>query len=68
MSFRCYGCDETKQHGQLVVLETREKNYYGTHPWGEPYLVGRGRETVMEKRFCEECIAAAQEAMAEVIQ
>lgn len=54
--FICAACGESKQKGQLVVMEEREKVYYGVKPSGEVYEQGRGHEIVRELRFCQDCL------------
>lgn len=60
MSFRCAECKEAKQHGRLVVRETREKEYFETRiVRGMEVMVpvGSGFETVREERVCTDCLA-----------
>jgi hypothetical protein len=57
--FRCGKCGESKQRGDLVVLETRPKVYTETR-WERgreiTETLGQGTEIVREERWCEDCI------------
>jgi hypothetical protein len=63
--FNCGRCGEPSRRGQPVVTETREKTYTvevplpgraGMEGKTRTVVVGQGRETVREERWCLECI------------
>jgi hypothetical protein len=59
MSFRCGSCGKVATKGEMVVLETRHKQYsekrkdeYGKE---RTVVTGQGQEIVREERWCEAC-------------
>lgn len=58
MSFRCGSCGKVSAKGEMVVLETRPKQYtekVRIDGKERTVVTGAGNEIVREERWCEAC-------------